>query len=129
MRVVLSAERLREGQVFSFRVDDDDLVVAVEVQARELLFDGEALAAARGAEDEPVAVHVGAPVGDDRVAAPCVASVEQAVGFEHLLRGERDEDGRTVRGQGTFHRQRVAAERQFGRQAFDLHEFEAFGLA
>ena len=124
----LPAERLGEGQVFAFRVDDD-LVVAVEEQAGDLLFEGEALAAAGGAEDEPVRVHVRAPVGHDRVAAPGVAPVEQAARLEHLLRRERDEDRRAVRGQGARHGQRVVAERQFGDQSLQLHELEAFGLA
>ncbi len=125
----LAAERLREGQVLAFGVDDDDLVVAVEEQAGDLLLDGEALAAAGRAEDEPVRVHVAAPVGHDRVAAPGVAAVEQAAGLEHLLRGEGDQDRGRVRGQGAGHGQRVAAQGQFGRQALQLHELEALGLA
>ena len=65
------------------------------------LFDGEGFAAAGRAEHESVGVHVAAPVREDRVAAPGVRPVEQAVRLEHLLRGERDEDGRAVRGQGS----------------------------
>lgn len=37
----LPAERGREGEVFAFRVDDDDLVVPVEEHAGDLLLDGE----------------------------------------------------------------------------------------
>ena len=125
----LSAERGREGEVFAFRVDDDHLVVTVEEHAGDLLFDGEGFAAAGRAEHESVGVHVAAPVREDRVAAPRVASVEQAVRLEHLLRGERDEDGRAVRGQGPLHGQGVVAQRQFGRQSLHLHELEALGRA
>ena len=125
----LSAERGREGEVFAFRVDDDDLVVPVEEHAGDLLFDGEGFAAAGRAEHEPVGVHVAAPVREDRVAGAGVAAVEQAVGFEHLLSGERDEDGGGIRGQGAFHGQRVVAQGQFGGQSLHLHELEALGRA
>ena len=125
----LSAERGREGEVFAFRVDDDHLVVTVEEHAGDLLFDGEGFAAAGRAEHESVGVHVAAPVREDRVAAPGVRPVEQAVRLEHLLRGERDEDGRAVRGQGPLHGQGVVAQRQLGRQSLHLHELEALGRA
>lgn len=70
-----------------------------------------------------------APVREDRVAGAGVAAVEQAVGFEHLLSGERDEDGGGIRGQGAFHGQRVVAQGQFGGQSLHLHELEALGRA
>ena len=125
----LPAERGREGEVFAFRIDDDHLVVPVEEHAGDLLFDGEALAAAGRTEHEPVGVHVAAPVREDRVAGAGVAAIEQTVRLEDLLRGERDEDGRGIRGQGAFHRQRVVAQRQFRRQPLHLHELEALGRA
>ena len=70
-----------------------------------------------------------APVREDRVAAPRVAAVEQAVRLEHLLRGERNQDRRGIGGQGTGHGQRVGTQGQFRGQSLELHEFEAFGLA
>ena len=70
-----------------------------------------------------------AAVGDDRVAAPGVRPVEQAARLEHLLRGERDQDRGRIGGQRAGHGKRVAAQRQFGRQALQLHELEALGLA
>ena len=126
----LAAEPVAQGRELTLGVDDDQIVLLTQQERlRDLVLGGLALAASRGSQDEPVAVHAQGAVDDQRVAAPGVDAVEHAARLAQLLTGERNEYRGAGRGQGPSHRRQGISQGQRRVQSLDLHVGQGFGHA
>ena len=93
-----AAHRLAERRILALRINDDNIVVCPKSKIGEFLLCRHTFAAARNAEDKPVAVEQIFPVADDKVVGNGVDSVVDAAAVLDFLRLKRHQDRRAFGG-------------------------------
>ena len=94
----LAAKCSNKGQIFSLRVNDNDVCVAGKHLIDDLAFCGKGLTTARNTENKLVAVEELSAVCDDHILGNDILTVVNAIGMANVLHTERDKDRKALCG-------------------------------
>ena len=114
----LSVKSLHKGEVFRFRVADDNVIVGNEERICHFPFCRKGFLASRRSQDKPFRVFKLLPVAEYHIIGKCVQPVVKgSPGLEKLLRDKGDKDCGAARRQSPVDRDKVLAQWNAAHQA------------